>query len=119
VRKHIISRLNKIQRQDILKNIDKIAKNELKIDALIANLSQTIYKDEHIDRKAFASLPAGLSEELLAYWLRRKNARDFDRKTINRLSIALRTSRAYTRHPVHGKLQLLVSQNSAEFSYTV
>jgi tRNA(Ile)-lysidine synthase len=118
VRKNLMPGLNKGQRKEILENIDKVAKNDAEIHSLIANLSQSIYKNEYIDRSAFASLPVSLSEELLIRWLKQKNVRDYDKKTISRLNVSIRTAKANTVCEIQGNLKLAIGPKKAEFSHT-
>lgn len=116
LRNKIISNLNGYNRDNILKNIDNIAKTDKYIDVLIANLSQIILSDKEISRISFASLPVNLGDELMAYWLRQRKIGQFDQKTVNRLCVALKTAKPNTSHSVQGEHQLVVGAKTAYFA---
>ena len=90
IRQNLMSVLSKKQRQEILDNINKVAKLNKLIEQDIATLSHIHLKE--LDRRQFIMLPSEVSEELLAQWLRNNQLRDFDRKTIKRLSTAIKTA---------------------------
>jgi tRNA(Ile)-lysidine synthase len=119
IRRHLIKELSGKQRLEILKNIDKVAKFNVDIDSNIAKLSQYIYKDDYINRYDFNKLPISLGNELMAFWLRHLQIQSFDKKTIERLSIALKTARPDTICPVQGDIKLLIGQKTANFSSTL
>jgi tRNA(Ile)-lysidine synthase len=119
LRKNVVNELSYDERQKLISNIENIAKINYKLDNEIATLSQNITAYNQINRYELNMLPKELANELIAYWLRKANARDFDRKTIERLNIALRTAKANTAQPVKGKLSLKIGQRTAEFSSTV
>ncbi|MBX4191069.1 tRNA lysidine(34) synthetase TilS [Candidatus Saccharibacteria bacterium] len=119
IRSHLMPDLTKRQRENILQNIDKVAKTDIEIDDQIAKLSQLIYTHNQIDRQSFSSLPVHLGEELVLYWLRQLKVFNFDKKTINRLSLAIKTSRPNTVCPVQSDIKLLISQKTAQFSHRV
>lgn len=116
LRRHVIKGMNNDQRARILENIDKIAQTDSNIDSLIAKLSQYVSSEQGIDRAGFSSLPLNLGEELITFWLRQNRLWQFDKKTVNRLSLALKTARADTIYPVQGELKLLIGQKTARFS---
>ncbi|MGH7157067.1 MAG: tRNA lysidine(34) synthetase TilS [Candidatus Saccharimonadales bacterium] len=114
IRHNVLPRLSEIQKQELICNIDKVAKIEKNMSREIAKLSQHINKDFTIDRSKFNALPVDLANELLAYWLRGSGI-EFDKPTINRLNVALRTSKPGANHPVRGKLSLAFNRRSAQF----
>ena len=111
--------LTDYNRQELVKNIDKVAKIEAKLKKEIASLSQYYSDGATIDRASFNLLPAELADELVVDWLRRFGAPEFDRKTVNRVSLALRTAKPNTVQPVRGDVQLKISRKTAQFSHTV
>jgi tRNA(Ile)-lysidine synthase len=106
------------QRVNILKNIDTVAKTDGKIDEYIATLSQSVYKNNSIDRYKFGNLPTELGDELLAYWMRQNQIRDFDRQSVNRLNIALKTAKGTTIHQIKGDNSLIIGPKTAKFAIT-
>jgi len=116
VRKELQRRLTSGARDEIVKNIENVAKIQHDLEDLIAKLSHNLIIDTHISRDKFALLPVDVANELIAYWLRERNVKDFDNKTINRLNIALRTFKAGTICPVKGSLKLRIGIKTAEFT---
>lgn len=112
-----MSEISAEQRGYILKNLDNVAKNHQIINKEIATLSQYIFKNNQINRTSFANLPVDLGNELVTYWLRRNHIRDYDKKTVNRLNIALKTAKPNTICDVQGDIKLLISQKSAKFTH--
>ena len=98
IRQNLMSVLSKKQRHEILDNINKVAKLNKLIERDIATLSHTHLTE--LDRRQFIMLPSDVSEELLAQWLRNNQLRDFDRKTIKRLSTVIKTAPAGSVHDV-------------------
>ena len=119
VRNQILPGLTVTQRQNLIGNIDKVAKNSRIINIQVAKLSHKIYQNAVIDRKDFINLPVELGNELIVFWLRDLKIGDFDKKTINRLAISLRTSQAGTHHPVKDGLNIKIGQKTARFTHTL
>lgn len=100
LRHNVIPRLSVQNRQSLLNNLDKVAKINQSIDSEIATLSQYLLKNDSLNRSAFTMLPPEIENELLAEWFRSSGVCDFDRKTINRVNLAVKTGRAGTRQPI-------------------
>jgi tRNA(Ile)-lysidine synthase TilS/MesJ len=115
LRNVVLPGLTHAQREEILKNHDKIAELNISIDILIARLSQSTLKYNKIDRSTFALLPIEIGKELVAYWLRENRAKDFDKKTISRIDMAIRTFPAGTVCPVVGNLKITIDKKTAQF----
>jgi len=118
VRHNISGKLTNDQRKEILSSIDKVAKVEAAVAPAIDKLAAAVSIDEKIDRQAFISLPWELGRELIAHWLRRRNLKDMDKATVNRLDTAIRTSKPGTVHHVRKGLNLVVGAEAAEFKPT-
>lgn len=119
IRHSLLKGLTDEQRCEILENIKKVAKTNVNIDDSIAKLSQSIYRNDRINRYAFNNLPVILGNELMAFWLRCLNVRVIDKKTVGRLSLALKTSKPNTICPVQGSIKLFIGQKTANFSSTL
>ncbi|HEX5447623.1 MAG TPA: tRNA lysidine(34) synthetase TilS [Candidatus Saccharimonadales bacterium] len=115
LRHNVLPKLNALQKAEIIGNIQKIAGLEKTRSALMISLSQVVAPGNIIDRQAFINLPAELGGELVTYWLRQRGIGDFDKKTIARLNVALRTSKDGTKHDVKGRLNLTVGKKTAQF----
>lgn len=116
IRSNIMPLLSATDREAIIVNIDKIAKLEPKITELTAKLSQKVIDNEVIDRHKFTMLPALVASELVVRELRRRRVRDFDKKTIERLSTIIKTGKANTKHNVQNTLWLKLKNKSAYFT---
>lgn len=85
IRHKIIPKLSKVQRQKLLKFINKAAKlNEEADKALINYLHQQPAANE-LDRYSFVALPHKVALELMAVWLREHGVREFDKKLLEHL----------------------------------
>lgn len=115
LRLNILPKLTDAQRNEIVRNIDKVAKNVNEQDKLIATLSHNILK-RNIKRYGFSQLPSEVGSELLAYWLRSKNFRDFDSNLINRASMLIRTGSVNSRHNLGGKVDLVLGKIEAQLT---
>jgi tRNA(Ile)-lysidine synthetase-like protein len=119
IRLNIIPGLVEESRINLISKIDKVAKTNQSIDLKIATLSQYLYNNGQIDRQKYSELPNNIGKEFLAFWLRTKNIGDFDRKTIERLSTAIKTAKAGSRQPIKQDLYLEIGQKTALFSNTL
>ena len=97
IRQKVMSKLGDKKRAEIFSNLDKVAKLNIIIDKEIATLSQN---KRYLNRRTFTALPTSVGNELLAYWFRQNNFRDFDRRTISRVSVAIRTAKPGTKHEI-------------------
>jgi len=116
IRHQLLLKLNTQERQQLLQNIDKIAKIDDQTHVLIAKLSQNIVKDQEINRQRFIQLPIEVGDELILHWLRQQKAPDPDRPTIRRLNLALRTAGVGTKHSVRKGLWLEIDQQRGHFT---
>jgi tRNA(Ile)-lysidine synthetase-like protein len=119
VRQQVLVGLTDDQRQKLISNIDKVAINSQILDAQIAKISHNVYRNSTISRSDFINLPVELGNELIVHWLRDLKVSDFDKSTINRLSISLKTSQAGTLHPVKEGLSIKVEKKTARFTHTL
>lgn len=115
IRAQVLPKLTNQNRQQLLQNIDKVAKNSQELNDLIATLSQKIVKDNKVNRRLFLSLPPEVSHELLMYWLRQLNIRQFSRQNIERLNIAIRTSKARTKTSALEGKHLIIEKDIVYF----
>lgn len=103
IRAEIVPKLSANQRQHLLRGLDQMAVTNRLINQEIATLSQKIVNGDRIIRSAFITLPTEVGNELLMHFLRSKGLRDFDKRTIERLSVAIKTAKKGTKHDVqHG-----------------
>lgn len=110
IRRKVIPKLTIKKRAEIVNNLDKVAKINGIIDNEIATLS---HNKHEIDRQTFISLPTAVGCELLTFWLRQNDLRDFDRKTIYRISVAIKTALPGTKHEVIKGKTINISKKKA------
>lgn len=115
LRLNVLPKLKEEQRNKIVRIIDKVAKNINEQDKIIATLSHNI-SDENIKRPSFSQLPSDVGNELLAYWLRSKDFRDFDSKLINRANMLIRTGSVNSKYNLSKKVDLALSKDEAQLT---
>jgi tRNA(Ile)-lysidine synthase len=115
IRKNISDKLTEKDERAIITNIDKIAEIIEEKDKIIANLSHKVTQNQQIMRNKYIDLPYEIRRELALYWLRKEGAKDFNRKNVESMDIALKTAKPGTKLPVKKGLWLYVYQNTAEF----
>lgn len=116
LRSEVAPKITDSQKGKLIKNIEKVANNQIEITSLLATISRYLTNKRQIDRRRYLLLPAPLDGELMAYWLRQENIRDFDRQTIERLALGLKTAKAGSKLDILGHRQLHVGAQSAHFS---
>lgn len=112
LRLRILPRLTEKERKLLLSNLATIAKLNKSIDKQIATLSRS-YLSESLDRGTFSQLPASVSYEVMAFWLREHNLPSFDQKIIKRLSMAVKTANPGSQQPVYDGWQLKLGKQKA------
>lgn len=115
VRHKLVSKMSIEQRREFLDNLKNITERGAEIDNELARLSSLLRRSRLIDRSKFSSLPAELGNEVLIHWLRQNNMLDFDKRTIDRLNVALRTAKSNSRHHIKKNLSLRIDQKTARF----
>jgi tRNA(Ile)-lysidine synthetase-like protein len=115
IRRNLMPKMTTDQRREFLKNLNQVSKTGRRMDAELSILSSGILDHRTIDRSKFSALPAALGNELLTYWLRQEGLMEFDKRTISRLNVALRTARGLSTHPVKDNLSIEIAQKTARF----
>lgn len=91
IRHHVLARADDRQRRALLTYIDDAARIGNQIEELLARES---LQASSIQRQWFNQLPHAVCCEVLASWLRKHKASDFDRRRIERLTVLLKTKPA-------------------------
>jgi tRNA(Ile)-lysidine synthetase-like protein len=112
LRLNVLPKMDAGQRARLLVYIQDAAKANAEIDNRLMVLAEYVGAGQ-IDRQLFAALPSSVGNELLVYLLRKENVRDFDTKTINRLNLAIRTSKPASTHPIKKDARLEVGLKKA------
>lgn len=113
IRRKIVPELSESQRQKFLEEIQKIGAANRIINQEIENLSQNLVKGKSIDRAGFISLPMEVAREVLVQFLRQNDFKGFDKKTVERLAVAIKTAKAGTKHDVTKGLSLEINRTAA------
>ena len=114
LRLKVIPKLAAADKKYLISNLEKVAKLNTAIDKEIATLTHTTDKSE-LSRAGFSSLPAAIANEVLAASLRQLGIADFDSKTVNRLSLVIKTAKPNSSHHIKRNARLVVGVSSAEF----
>jgi len=113
IRLKLISKLTQSQREQLVANIQRLNRINPLLDHEIAILSQSIGQNGQIDRQRFINLPTEIAAEVLAFKLRQAQIRQFDKKMLERLSIAIKTAKAGTKHDVIKGVKMEISREFA------
>ncbi len=116
IRRHILNNAIDSDKVKLLREIDKVAIIGNKIDNIIATISQNVIKEGLVSRDTFIKLPSEIADELMIYWLKKLGLNSFNRKTVARLSNAIKTGLHGTKHEVFQGYKLEIGQFTAQFS---
>jgi tRNA(Ile)-lysidine synthetase-like protein len=118
MRNQILPKLSSSQRQQILKNVEKVAIINKELDSIIATLSQNILSGDVIDRHGFIMLPQEIADELVAHWLRLRGIA-YDKKLVKRLSLSIKTAKAGTSTTINQDTSLVFYKDTALFKTSI
>lgn len=108
IRHRLLVRFNADARQQLLAILQQVQAINSELDDVLGPLTQAT----ELSRLWFSALPYDVATEVMASWLRAQNVADFDRKTIARLTVGVKTKPPGKRIEVlHGR-QLLIGQES-------
>lgn len=110
VRHVIMPRFDHYSKERLRRLITDTGRKNIEIDGLLAEQLHLQPAGDRIDRQWFRMLPASVASEIVAAWLRRLGIHGFDRRTIVRLSEAIRTLGNGKRADVNGRYVMLVSR---------
>ena len=119
VRAKIMPKLSDAQRRELLRSLTKLTRTNKAIDEEIATLSRLTEEKDGLNRQKFINLPLELAQEVLMHWLRINNLHQFDKKTIGRLAIAIKTGRPGTTHEVTRNIKLHLTKTHANLEQGV
>lgn len=91
IRHMILPKLNQPERTRLLSIISKQAKLNAQIDKELANILNLKAEENKLPRLWLSSLDSSLSREVLATWLRQNYILSFNKATLSRLSVDLKT----------------------------
>ncbi|MEO7364111.1 MAG: tRNA lysidine(34) synthetase TilS [Candidatus Saccharimonadales bacterium] len=108
VRHNVVPRLSSLERARFIDIVNNNQRINFQLDQeLIHHLH---YQDQAhtINRRWFSSLPHNVAREVLAMWLREHGIRDFDSRTLERLTVHAKTQAAGKRANIRGQYWLKV-----------
>lgn len=111
IRHSLVSRLDADTRQGLLRLLDKQQLTNQAIDALLVKYLAE-QGSKALQRAAFVQLPHDVAKEVLAAWLRQHELRDFDRRLLERLTVAAKTGRPGQRFPIRKNHYLVIQKDS-------
>jgi tRNA(Ile)-lysidine synthetase-like protein len=82
------------------------------IDGIIINFLHSQEGADQLKRHEFIMLPHDVAREVLAQWLRHHGVRQFGRKTLERLSIGLKTARPGKQIALNDRQKLIVEKHT-------
>lgn len=91
IRHKLLPRFDETARTRLRALLDSAAATNDEIDAMLGELLRLQPTTDSLDRQKVIMLPYVVSKELLAAWLRAHDLRAFDKKTIERLTVAAKT----------------------------
>lgn len=100
VRRRIVPRLNREDRERLLGIIGRLEKINADLDKLLSEQLARQAAGETLDRTWFSQLPHNVSREVMASWLRSSGISSFDRKSLERLVVAAKTGHSGRQFPV-------------------
>ncbi len=106
IRHHIVTRLSERQINELLELIDRQELLNKRLDRVLAGL--VTQHQQKLSIRLFNVMPYSVSKELMAAWLRANRLLNFDRKTIERLTVAAKTKRPGTKINIYGDATMTV-----------
>jgi tRNA(Ile)-lysidine synthetase-like protein len=114
VRHHILPKFTPDQRERFLTLINGAKATNHELESLLAAQAA----EGPIDRQWFVSLPHGLAKEHLVFWLRANHVRNFDKKAVERLTVAGKTGRPGSRVDVVNRWILRINKENLALEHT-
>jgi tRNA(Ile)-lysidine synthase len=114
IRRNFMPRLSSEERLRIIKDTDKIIISSYAVSKLTNEISDYVMDSGKISRARFAALPLLVANELVMLWLKDVGFNNFDRKTIERIVLSIKTAKPQTKHPINKKLYLTVESKTAK-----
>jgi tRNA(Ile)-lysidine synthetase-like protein len=116
IRQNIVPNLTESQHTQVLNNIETIANNNAEKIQLIATLSQAVVNNGYINRTKFAVLPTEIAAEVVKHWLKQKNIRTYNKDTIERVIVALKTYKAGSKHMINSSFCVFLENDRAKLT---
>ena len=119
IRNILLKRLTAKQYEELNGYVGKVHQIDADIEKYMAHLMHVQPSIHRLDRQQFAGLPHVVAKEFLVYWLRQNQVYAFDKSTIERLCVAIKTGYPDRQYDVvHGKAVTLTAQTASLKSQT-
>lgn len=115
IRRYIMPLMKVSEKKRFLAIIERMAQLNGDIDSQLEQLSEIVKQNGNINRHNFIMLPTSIGRELLAYWLRAQSGARLDKKTVERLLVAIRTAKPGTKHTAGPSRELIIDKMKAKF----
>lgn len=114
LRQHILPRLAPSQRAQVTILLDELLTINHTLDHHLINLLHMQPKPHIIERGWFIGLPHDVARELVHAWLRHRGIKDITRKLVERMVVAMKTSKPGKLIDIDAHTQLAVHKNMLE-----
>jgi tRNA(Ile)-lysidine synthase len=112
IRHRLLVKFDTRARQQLLALIEQAQDINKEVDPLLNELLVAHTTAAEVDRRWFKSLPHTVAREVMAAWLRQNRVADFDRKTIERLTVQAKVKPVGKRLDVLHNYQLHINKES-------
>lgn len=117
IRLNLLPQLTAGQRAQLLILIEQLRGINDELDANLVNLLHTQPALDRIDRQWFIHLPHDVAKEVLHAWLRRHGVKNIQKRTIERMIVAMKTAQAGRVFHVDKHHDLTVSKHDLALQY--
>jgi tRNA(Ile)-lysidine synthase len=116
IRLNILPAMTDHQRQEFIASIENVSKNDAEKKQLLMALMRKTVSGRAINRNLFNNLPTEIAAELLVYWMRQEKIEEFDKLTIERILVAIKTAKTGTKHPIKSGVWLSIETGVAKLT---
>lgn len=111
VRHNLVSRFKESDRQRLISIIETQRRINHELDNLISNQFHSQKYAHTIDRQLFNQLPFKVAKEFLAFFLRENNVRNFNKKTIELVTLKVKTGKIGQTLPLSNNDYLVINKD--------
>lgn len=108
IRHNLLSKFTAGQRAQLAILLTNLRETNHQLDTQITNLLHDQPHRDKIDRQWFIALPHAVAREVVHAWLRHHDVQNIDRKTIERLVVAMKTGKRNQSFPVDKQWRIVV-----------
>lgn len=112
VRHRLLPRFSPADRERLWSIIKNLRVTNRELDALLMEQLEGQLAAEQLDRLWFAQLSYSVAKEMMAAWLRSYGLRNFDGKTLERLTLAAKTAEPGKTFDIRGGASLTVNKRN-------